>query len=372
MNRLLISVCIVYILGYLAHAFILGKTVYGDGVYYFSWARSIVVDRNADFTNEYAYFSVSQPTTDRDIPGNKYAIGAPLVWFPFYLTTFILLGGDGYGQTYQIVVGMVSVLLTCFGLLLLYRTLESTYNRTLSGLAVITTALGTNLFFYGSLDPVNSHAVTFFFSSVALSLLLRQNSAITTGFAYGLLMLTRTQEIISVIPAFMSSSRVKWLKLFIGIITVFSVQLAAWYILNGRFHSQYLDSSEGFTWFSPHILGVLFSPENGLLLWTPAYLMGWIGLLYRSIRTRSSLWIGMTLTVVIQIYVVASWSTWWQGASYSGRMFIGLLPFVAFGLAETFRLLSRILLTIKILVFALIFPLCALNCIAVIFFLLRH
>jgi hypothetical protein len=49
----------------------------------------------------------------------------------------------------------------------------------------------------------------------------------------------------------------------------------------------------------------------------------------------------MFLCVCLELIIIASWSTWWQGASYSGRMFIGMLPLIAFGLAEIFRIIKN-------------------------------
>ncbi len=372
MTRLLILICLLYIIGYLTHAIIIGKTVYGDGIYYYSWVRSVVIDHDINFRNEYTYFSANQPITAKGIPGNKYAIGAPLIWYPFYLVTYQIFGGDGYGFIYQIVVGLISVLATSFALLLLYRVLEQQYGQSIGRLAVITIALGTNLWYYGSLDPVNSHALTFFWSTVALAFLMQSSATPATGLAQGLLMLTRTQEIVAAIPAICTYPIRKWPALIGSILLMFSIQIGAWYLVNGTFSSQYLGSEEGFYWFHPQILGVLFSVDNGVFLWTPVFLLGYLGLLLKSFRTRSPVWIGMTVACTLQLYIVASWSTWWQGASYSGRMFLGILPFITFGLAEVYRLLYRILFNTRILIFSLVFPLCTLNLIAIIYFLLRH
>ena len=262
----------IYLLGYLAHAFILQKTVYGDGIFYFSWVRSIVVNHDINFTNEYSHFGVYAY-------GNKHPIGAPLFWLPLYAQAHAIIQKSGYELPYQLFVGFISVLASLSGLILLFRLLTKNFPRTAALLAILSIAGATNLLFYGSIDPVNSHAISFFTATVFLSFLFSKNvSPFLTGCALGFCALVRPQDamlgLIAIPHVSLQGShplRLRALRAFLaGATIIFSLQLLAWYALYGTpWTSPYLSGGESFIWWSPHFFNVLFSPTNGLFLWTP-------------------------------------------------------------------------------------------------------
>src|SRR3989344_5630762 len=110
-NRWFLGIACLYILLYLALAFFLKKTVYGDGTFYYSWVRSIVIDRDINFANEYANFGVAAT-------GNKHPIGAPLFLLPWYAQAHAIIDKTGYEFSYQLLVGFISVLAALSGLIL--------------------------------------------------------------------------------------------------------------------------------------------------------------------------------------------------------------------------------------------------------------
>lgn len=363
-------VCI-YLIGFGAHAALLGKTVYGDGIFYYSWVRSTVVDSNIDFTNEYNAFGVTQPIAPSGLPGNKYSIGTSILWFPWFAWTHSVVRGSGYEPIYQYVIGVSSVLYALVGLILLYRTLRQRFSEPVATLTVLATALCTHLLFYGSVDAVNSHAASFFASSLFLTLLLQKERRwFQIGCALGLVALVRTQDIVIGL-AILPYIKPKYIAVAIaGALYVFMPQILVWQILNNAFwKSPYISSIEGFNFLSPHIVGVLFSPINGLFLWTPLLLLGIAGLwIYRFTKPNMYL----LLAIVAQILVVSSWSIWWQGASYSGRMFVGTLPLFAFGIAGLFKRLAIKHIAYKDQIISIILPLSSINMLLILYFLISH
>ncbi len=321
-----LCICTVYLTGFFAHAAYLNKTVYGDGTYYYGWLTL-------------------QPS--------KYSVGPALFWTPAYLLT-----------RNEIVVGFTSVLATIFSLLLLWRLLLKYFSETVSIMAVASIAGASNLLFYGSIDVVNSHALTFFAAVVFLSLLLqKQKSWFSIGAALGLLGLMRTQDLIYTILLLPSITKKNIVLIIAGFLLVFSPQFLAWQHTAGRFWiSPYL-LHEGFNFFRPHILGVLFGLRNGLYLWTPITLLGTIGLITKKRRM-------MLLVFLLELYTVASWSTWWQGASYSGRMFVSTLPILAFGIAPIFTWLAHYKWTQFYFLTIVVIPLTLVNASLIISFLL--
>ncbi|MEK9143472.1 MAG: hypothetical protein AAB481_02505 [Patescibacteria group bacterium] len=355
----------IYLLGYLAHAFILQKTVYGDGIYYFSWIRSAIVDHDINFTNEYAHFGVSAR-------GNKHPIGAPLFWLPWYAQAHAIIGKSGYELSYQLPVGLISVLAAISGLILLFRLLKFHFSSSASMLAVLSIAGATNLLFYSSIDTVNSHAISFFAATVFLSFLYSKNvSPFLTGCALGFCALVRPQDAILgilAIPRLFVIPAKAGIQFFLGILLAFFPQLLAWYALYGTpWTSPYLTGGESFTWWSPHFLNVLFSPTNGLFLWTPITILATLGFLFWKDARRS--W--FLALFAVEVAIVGSWSIWWQGASYSGRMLVSTLPVLAFGLSALYGKLISLGLRWKSILLAIIGPLTIINILLIIRFLLE-
>ncbi|MDO8451276.1 MAG: glycosyltransferase family 39 protein, partial [bacterium] len=330
----------IYLLGFILHALYLEKTVYGDGIFYYSWLRSEVIDDDRDFRNDYAYFDVSQPLTQLGIPGNKYSIGPALAWSPSFLWVNAIVRGNGTEFPYQFTIGLTSVLYVIAGLVLLYRLLTKYFSRRNAVLATLATAFATNLLFYGSLDPVNSHSISFFASTVFLSLALEADTYnwIVIGLALGFLGLIRNQDIIFGILLLPYLTPKRLFLAGLGLMLLAVPQLLAVQSVYGTaFVQPYLAGGEGFHLFSPHIIGVLFSKENGLFLWTPAVLLGCVGLFLR--QNKLAYPAGLFLMIFLtELLIVSTWSTWWQGASFSGRMFVSSLPLFAFGMGAVFSI----------------------------------
>ncbi|MBI3956025.1 hypothetical protein HY339_02115 [Candidatus Gottesmanbacteria bacterium] len=354
----ILLIAILYLLIFFGHAVYLKRTVYGDGVFYFSWVRSIIVDGDINFANEYAHFGVYAP-------GNKHPIGAPLFWLPWYAQAHAIIQGNGYDLPYQLLTGFISVLATLSGLTLLYRQLRKAFSQTASMLAILSIAGATNLFFYGAVDPVNSHAISFFAATVFLSFLFSKNvSPFLTGCALGFCALVRPQDAVLGLLAFPKYSK----AFFLGLIVTFFPQLLAWQALYGALWTNpYLTMGESFSWWSPHFFDVLFSPTNGLFLWTPITLLATGGFLFWKDKRR----VWFFALFALEVAIVGSWSIWWQGASYSGRMLVSTLPVLAFGLAALYTKLKNVGLQWKSMLLAIIGSLTFLNVLFIVRFLLR-
>lgn len=349
---------LIYIILFSLKALYLRQTVYGDGIFYYSWLRSIIVDHDVHFFNEYSFFGVQQLLTSLGLIGNQYAIGPALFWSPIYVLIHNLVQGDGYIFIYQYAVGLLSCFYCLLGLFIIYKVLQRYYSPVISVLSFIGIAWGTQLFFYGALDTVNSHAISFFVASLLLFLLTQKNiSYLLAGFCAGLLGMIRIQDsmflffpaallFLSFIKGYNEKQRniFPYLKngivLAIGFFIPIIIQFFSWYLVYGDLRIPYLERGYGFSFIGSSFLSVLFSPNNGLFFWTPLLLFAVIGLLIRHNKLTSLRMITF-LFFLWQTYLIGSWSIWWQGASFSGRMFISLLPFFALGIANFLSYLEK-------------------------------
>lgn len=347
-KRLFLIIFLVYLLGFSTHALFLQKTVYGDGIYYFSWLRSIIVDHSLP-----------------PLP-NKYSVGPVILWSIPFAWMHSLIRGHGYEFPYQIVAGATSVLLTLFGLALLYRPLTQFFREKPALLTILSIAFATNLFFYGSLDTVNSHGVSFFASIIFLTFLLNRQSLLA-GLALGFLGVIRHHDLILGIVALGLLQKKERARFFVAAAIGFLPQLVAWQLLYGSFWNIPYFAGEGFNFLEPHFLEVLFSTKSGLFVYSPIVLLGFVGLLFWKNRLRLFCY----LALLLELLVISSWSIWWQGASYGGRMFVASLPLFAFGIASMFKWLLQRIRSTNFVLAAIIVPLSLLNALLIVFFLLR-
>lgn len=152
------------------------------------------------------------------------------------------------------------------------------------------------------------------------------------GAVLALLASVRLQDMVYVLALIPVWKKIRWAPLAGGFVLFFLPQLIAWYSLYGSLANPYIAGGETFDLLRPHILGTLFNPQNGLFLWTPVTAIGIYGLLTGPKNYRVLL-----LIFAVQLYFIASWSTWWQGASVSGRMFVSALPLIAVGLSDVIK-----------------------------------
>jgi hypothetical protein len=359
------------------------KTVYGDGIFYYSWLRSIVIDHDFSFNNEYTFFNVGQLMTKNELLGNQFAIGPAIFWFPSYMYIHSLFNGTGYEFVYQVAVGLTSVLFALTGLVFLYMGLTRLFSNTVSCWTTIAIAYGTNILFYGAFDTVNSHALSFFTGAVVFYLVTEQKKKyFLIGLVTGLLGLIRIQDAamllipigIVLLQSFGSvkNTTVSTIKhclyIIVGWIAPLSIQFFCWYLLYGDIRIPYIERGYGFNFLHSAFLSVLFSPNNGLFLWTPLVFLSVIGLVFNVIKNKHNIRMYSVIGLLFflwQTYLIGSWSIWWQGASYSGRMFISLLPIMSVGIAH---LVDRFPSKTRILILCC----CFLNVLLVGFFLFRQ
>lgn len=368
------AILFVFVMLYGAHAAVTRSTVYGDGLYYYSWLHTIAVDRDMDFTNQYADLGLYGRVTPIGNTGNIYSVGPAVFWLPWFAWGYTLFGGTGYEFWYQFIVGLSGVLAALSGLVLLYATIRKTFSAYVSTTSILSLAFATNLLFYGSLDTVNSHAVSFLVACtlVALMWYRKTPSMFWAGVLLGALIVIRPQDIVYtliLLPSIRMSGH-KAISAAGGLAMMIISQMAIWDALYGSpWKSPYAYLTDySFDFARPHIVEVLFSPNNGLLLWTPIILVAVSGLL---ILYRRSPIIALTALGVFasQLYIVASWSTWWQGGSYSGRMFVSTLPLLAYGIAAAYQRISSVWFRLPVVTTS---AFSALNAVLIMYYLLSH
>ncbi len=346
-----------------------------DGVRYYVYLPSLLIDGDLDFTDEYRYFYRSHPRTaaylvaDRTVtglPANRFGIGPAILWSPFFIAAHLLAallsalgygaGTDGYGAFYQVPVLAGSILYGGLGAWLCFRTASHKASQKAALAATLLVVLAGNLIYYLTVEPSMSHPLSMFASAAFFYVWLAprqhrrwRDRAWLGGFA-GLMALIRPQDgLLLVLPITGEALRAfkigrgawsRWLAsslpMVAAAVLVFLPQIVVWHLLNGGFlRSGYSEEfPQLFHWPLP-LLDVLFSAQRGLLTWHPIFLFGLAGLWLLARRRDDDRPIA-TLALsgfVIQWLLVSSWHEWTQGDAFGGRMFIVCSPIFVFGLA---------------------------------------
>jgi hypothetical protein len=341
-----------------------------DEIENFVYLRSAVFDRDVDFTNEYGWFVDRDPVQYQSLANaflrartpaghapNNAPIGSAMLWSVLYVPAVLaeaLTGGGsspaGYSTTDIAAICIASMLYAAVGVLLAHETCRRFASDPAAFWATVTLWLGSNLIFYMYVTPPMSHAGSFFVSALLLWAWLRAETgpgaAVGVGLLGGLLATVRWQDalfLLTPLSAPVVDGRIRqpggvgrWLTsscwMIAGFCVAFLPQLFVWWRLNGSLRPYgMMATTEGrFSLAAPHVLGVLFSPFHGLLVWTPILLPAFIGLAMMAVmdgRGRA-----IAIGVVAQLYLISGYAAAF-GHGFGQRLFVSSLPAAAVGLA---------------------------------------
>ncbi len=341
-----------------------GNTIItGDGVGYYSYLPALFIYHDADYKFLSVFRENYQPVHEfiREAHGekvNQYFVGEAVLLLPFFLLSheaavLAALPVDGFSMPYQIGVLLGSLFYFCWAIWLLSlvfkRFSEQTSHRIIVLLAMV---WGTNLLMYATLYASYSHVFSFWAFSVFFYGLvgIHESSVVSNwlkasaGIAFVALIRPSNLVVVLTVPFFMREcatlnfinrnyrSILFAMLLFVAII---SLQPMVWY---WQTYHWWVDAytTAKFEFDNPHIAQVLFSYQKGWWVYTPIALFSLFGLF----RVFCLKYLGkylLTFFIVLNIYVISSWSYWHYGATFGQRPFVesygihGLLLLVGLG-----------------------------------------
>ena len=352
--------------------------VSGDGIYYYAWLRSSVVDGDVDFKNDLEFFRAnpyvakqldSGVTTPAGLTPNLFSVGPALFWAPVWLPMHWLSGGNGFSAVELLAPGIATGLYGLAGLLLTYAWLRKILSKVKSfspswlGMAVMLGLLGTNLVYYLVFETSLAHGIGFFIVSLLLFLwwrcrdqLLVAKTVWWQGLLLGLvaglagtvrwqllavaLVVPGVDVVVTFFRALSAKERVNLSEavrqlaaVFLGIAVGFAPQMLGWKFLYGDWLA--VPQGEGFlNWQSPHFFEVLFSGRHGWLSWTPLVILGLFGLILALRRISAARY---ALAIILgQIFINGAALEWWGGDAYGARRFTDIAAVLILGLALLF------------------------------------
>lgn len=333
-------------LGY--YMYLPGAFIYGD-LKKLEWIPEI--DKKYNVTGG-EFYQVSRIEESGNYT-NKYLSGVAVMQVPYFLIGHGIASvtdyeADGFSAPYQYAILFGAIFHVLIGLIVLIKVLKRYFPPISVGFTILFIGLTSNLIQYTSIDGAMSHSFIFPLYALLLYFTMRWHeapswkSAILIGGIIGLASISRPTEFIMVfIPLFWNTSKkedrtlkwrlvkqYKWHILFtiIGGLIAMAPQFIYWKHTTGH-----LIHNVGSKWyFLNPWFRVLVGPEKGWFLYTPVAILMMIGCFYlnKRIFQRSIL-----VFIILNIWIIISWSDWTYGASYSTRALVQSYPVFAIPLA---------------------------------------
>jgi hypothetical protein len=296
-----------------------GLIIRGDGLGYYAWLRSLLIDGDWSFDNE---FDEHNPLgegvlprewrTERGLRFNLWSVGPACVWSLTVVPGHLLIKelehrgwpwpADGYSLPYQFLVGGTSLGFSLLGLWLLYGICRNYARPVPAALAAALLTLGTTIFYYGTVEVTMGHGL----GTTALAALIwywlktygrrAPGRWLVVGALVGVAALMRWQLATFGLLPVGEAVLIWWPgacgcrgghfgRLLVclgaagfGAIVAFLPQLIAWHCLYGHWLVSLMPLAHN--WLSPSFWEVLGAQNRSLFYWTPLAALACLGYLH--------------------------------------------------------------------------------------------
>jgi hypothetical protein len=362
----------------------------GDGIGYYAYIASLVIDHDLYFEDEYRHADPWHYRNYFDAQGrlkphlytctgfveNQYSVGPSLLWAPFFLTAHIFttiynalpfthtpIPQDGFSLPYRYLCALGTAFYGFLGLFLMFSVARQLFDERVAFWATLGIWFASGLPVYMYFLPFMSHAHSVFTCSLLVWFWWRTydqrvaaddltNPRLRSWFLLGLLSalafityypnLLLSLFVLADFAELMHRARRHPWRFAGPFVTVpmalwafgfflgwLPLGLIKWVIYGSPFQLGY---GEPWWFFDPRLWQVLFSSEHGLFSWTPIILLACIGFVPLIHRQPTLGW-RCLLTFLTFWYLIASYDDWHGQSSFSNRFFLSLTPLFVLGLA---------------------------------------
>jgi hypothetical protein len=356
--------------------------VRGDGVGYYAYVRSMLIEGHLNFEQDWLAANTSFRLGRTDDEGrlkpaeytsthhldNHFSVGPAILWSPFFLTAHLgvlaanRLGAhipaDGFSRPYLIAMAFATALYGFLGLYLSFRLSCVYFEESCAFLATIGIWFASSLLVYMYFNPSWSHAHSAFATALFVWYWHRTRQGRTwqqwviIALLAGLMLDVYYPNFVFLLLPLLEAlraygrhfrgpreARTGLVPLFaahvlfvLATLMAFSPTLVTRKIIYGSPWSSGYESLDTWHWTSPVLGQVLFSSDHGLLVWTPILLPAVLGLALLR-RRDSELGDGLIATFLAFYYLISSYSSWDGLSSFGNRFFVSLTPVFVIGLA---------------------------------------
>ena len=356
--------------------------VRGDGVGYYAYLRSALIDHDLRFENDYLAANASFVISRVDAQGrllprlytktgyveNHFTVGPAILWAPVLLAAHgsILLAdhfgahvaADGYSHPYLLAMALATACYGFLSLFLAFRVAQKYFDARWSFFATVAIWMASSLPIYMYFNPSWSHGLSAFVVALFLWYWERTQLQRTAG-QWAILGLTAglmgnvyyPNVILLIFPALevitlwharqrdpdKHATLIHELTIKCAVFVVFFfVALLPTFITREILYGSPFETGypaiSTWHWASPALLKVLFSSDHGLFTWTPALILAAVGLPFL-VKRDALLGAGSIITFLAFYYFIASYPDWDGISSFGNRFFVSLTPIFILGLA---------------------------------------
>lgn len=332
----------------------------GDGNGYYAYVRSVVIDHDLKFQNEFARgdpaFTRQQAQYANEEPPrpgyirNQWSPGASILWTPFFLVAhgFVKIVGhwpaDGYSYPYRWACAFGTALYAAIGLYLAREVARRVTNAKAATLAAVAIIGASSLPIYMFFLPFWGLALATLPEAGLLYLFARGPTWKPKRWAaYGALVGFATL-IHPLGIAWLALLAFAWLadkgtvkeRVTAGVASAggfIAAQLPG-LIIRQVVHADPFDTGYQVIWnfTSPPILPELFSAKHGLFSWTPIALLAVLGLVMLWRKGQQRIAVGLLAVFGFLLYLSAAYVTEEQ-SSFGNRLFVHFTPGFVVGAA---------------------------------------
>jgi hypothetical protein len=361
--------------------------VRGDGVGYYAFARSLLIEHRLDFTKDWQAANTSfrmGRLGDDGIPrpaeytvtghiDNHFAVGPAILWSPFLIGThagvllYDTLGGqvpaDGFSRPYRIAMSIGTSIYGFLALVISFSVARRYCSEFSALLATLGMWFASSLPVYMYFNPSWSHAHSAFMVALFVWFWIRTRPMrslaqwIALGAIGGLMIdVYYLNAIVLLLPLLESLAEYRLSQRGAGLepvgrLLVKNVAFAAilfvgftpTLVTKKLIYGGYLRLGyrEAWNWKSPALFKVAFSSDHGLFSWTPILILAVAGLwlLRRHDRVLSAY---LLAVFVLYLYAMGCYQNWDGLSSFGNRFFVSLTSMFVLGLAALFDWLGSV------------------------------
>lgn len=328
-----------------------GPAISGDALGHYAYLRSLAIDRDLDFANEFtenrdhAALPDTTRKTNNGRVANPWPVGPAILWAPaFSAAHSVALASerwlpDGYSRPYHESIVAASIAYSILGFVLTYLAASSVAGSRWTLVAAMAVLMTTPALYYVVGDPAMPHSLSLFTVGLFLWLWSRWrrtpalHTSIGLGLAGGLCTLVRLQDGVVLLLPFCVLAMSPWpwrqrlqyaASLGCGFIVGLLPQLVVWKQIYGTW--LLVPQGQGYLrFFDPSLLELLVSWQGGIATWTPFMVVLLVSVVAVAIRQPS---VGLALAsfAFAELWVSAAAADWWAGHSFGARRVVSLLP----------------------------------------------
>jgi hypothetical protein len=360
--------------------------VRGDGVGYYAFARSMLIEHRLDFTKDWLAANTSFRMGRTDAQGNivpaeytatgrldnHFSVGPAILWFPFLAVAhggvlmWDRLGGrvpaDGFSKPYMVAMAVGTALYGFLALMISFALSRKYFAERWAFLATLGIWFASSLPVYMYFNPSWSHAHSAFTVALFLWYWIRTRASRTClqwfllGAIGGLMLDVYYVSGVLLLLPLLESLQTYWRArrgyavatigyLFMGnlafaaaLVTAFLPTLITKRIIYGSYVKSGYENL--WVWTSPSLLKVCVSADHGLFSWTPILIAAVVGLfvLWRSDRDLA---VYSILVFAAVLYTIGCYQDWDGLSSFGNRFFVSLTSIFVIGLAAFLDSLER-------------------------------